>query len=70
MIVKPIDLHAAVLSKYRSIKRFAEAAGWNYAKAYRIVTGEQDATVGQAREILRLLEVTDPADAVALFSMI
>ena len=66
---QPMTLRGLILAKYQSITKFAKAADWSYAKAYRIATGHQDPTISEARRIGELLGVTDPATIVSLFSL-
>lgn len=63
-------LLSAVLTRYRSINKFAEAIGWSYARAYRIVNGVQAPDIYEAREILKILGINDAGTAISLFSLL
>lgn len=39
---KENKLLGLVVSRFGSIRKMAEAVGWSYSKAYRIITGSQE----------------------------
>ena len=64
-----MTLRGLILAKYQSITKFAKAADWSYAKAYRIATGHQDPTISEARRIGELIDTTEPTTIVSLQKM-
>lgn len=65
----PSRLADAVRLRFRSISALARAAGWSYATAYRVVTGTRDLTQTEIRTLIRLLNLTEPADIVRIFAL-
>ena len=60
-------LRGLVATQYGSVRQFAAALGWNYGKAYRIVTGTQEPDATDINEMADALRVTDKNDIVDVF---
>ncbi len=56
-----------IVEKFGSMRRFAEALGWNEQKVRRIVNGAQEPTASEILAMGRLLNVEVPEDMMALF---
>jgi len=61
------ELRGAVLSRYPSIKMFADALKWDRKKASRIVNRIQTPTVNDMYKMANLLSVRDSDTFVRLF---
>ena len=60
-------LRGRIVETYGSIRAFAEALGWHEQKAWRIVSGAQEATASEISAMADALHVDIPDDLRALF---
>lgn len=44
-------LRGFIYSRYKSLQKFSDAIGWQVKKTHRIVKGEQEPTIKDAKEI-------------------
>lgn len=58
-----------VVAKFGSIRKFANACGISYPRAYRIVTGGQTKTENDLRLLIQTLDLHDAEEIVSLFSL-
>lgn len=63
------EIRGAVMAKFRSVADFAEAAGWGKHKAYRVIQGLQSPNCEDIRRMCEVLNISEPADIVRLFSL-
>ena len=63
-------IRGKVLSVFKSIAEFAQAAGWSYAKALRIVSGKQNPDTEDVRQMCEVLNITDPEQVASVFSLL
>lgn len=61
------ELRGAVLSKYPSIKSFADSLKWDRKKASRIVNRVQKPTATDMENMANLLEIRDSETFVRIF---
>lgn len=61
------ELRGAVLSKYRTITDFADAAKWDRKKASRIVNRVQQPSVNDMYKMSDLLDICDADSFVRIF---
>lgn len=53
----PENIRGIVYSRYKSIRSFAAAIGWDRTKACNIVNGVREPRVSELQELSRLLEM-------------
>ena len=52
-----LKLNGLIHNKFKSVSEFSRVCGWKIDKAYRIIRCEQDATVKDATEMAKTLNV-------------
>lgn len=62
-----MTLRGLAVSKFGSIKGFADAIGWCYSKANRVVNGRQEPDAVDIREMARVLEINDSKMIASIF---
>ena len=61
-------LRGLVVAQYGSIRKFAEALEWSYAKAYRIIAGLQEPNATDINQMADALHIqNDAASVVEVF---
>lgn len=61
-----INLRGAVLSRFETVGKFADAIGWSRPKASRIINGAQSPTTDEIQKIVECINI----DTVDLFMQI
>lgn len=61
------ELRGAVYSRYATISSFANAIGWSYSKANRIVNDEQSPNADEMVRIADALGIATQAEFIRIF---
>ena len=54
---------------FGSIANLARELGWSYSKACRIVTGKQEPTISDVRDLAKIFKLDKAEDIVSVFSL-
>ena len=56
-----------IIERFGSLSKFADAVNWSSTKISRMMSGKQEPSVKDVKDMAVALEITNPVDVVALF---